>query len=119
MIEKKEILKLQNEIQNDFVSLIRKLNSVRVLVDQYVNETFGDPMIIQENVYPGPEVLVQKPVSPVVSSVDKKINNAMPSYSVVCSNCGVPTTVQFKPNLKRPVYCYNCYKGIMEKKNDR
>lgn len=30
-------------------------------------------------------------------------------YEVVCSGCGNKTTVPFKPNPSRAVYCANCY----------
>jgi CxxC-x17-CxxC domain-containing protein len=30
-------------------------------------------------------------------------------FKVQCSGCGVETTVPFKPDPNRPVYCRNCY----------
>lgn len=30
-------------------------------------------------------------------------------YDVVCSACGKPTQVPFKPSSDRPVYCRDCY----------
>ncbi|ODS41359.1 hypothetical protein BEH94_11950 [Candidatus Altiarchaeales archaeon WOR_SM1_SCG] len=30
-------------------------------------------------------------------------------HRVICSNCGKDTTVPFKPDGIRPVYCYECY----------
>ncbi len=30
-------------------------------------------------------------------------------YDVTCANCGKPTTVPFKPNGERPVYCRDCF----------
>jgi CxxC-x17-CxxC domain-containing protein len=32
-------------------------------------------------------------------------------FKVVCSGCGVETTVPFKPNPNRPVYCRTCYQS--------
>jgi CxxC-x17-CxxC domain-containing protein len=29
-------------------------------------------------------------------------------YDAVCSNCGVPTRVPFKPTGKKPIYCRDC-----------
>ncbi len=47
------------------------------------------------------------------------INQAIPSqkeeevlYDAVCSLCGKPTKVVFKPDGKRPVYCKSCRKKI-------
>jgi len=34
---------------------------------------------------------------------------ARPSYEAVCAECGVTTTVPFKPRGDRPVYCRTCY----------
>ena len=31
------------------------------------------------------------------------------TFSVTCSGCGAQTTVPFKPDPSRPVYCRNCY----------
>ncbi len=30
-------------------------------------------------------------------------------YPAVCAQCGVPTTVPFKPTGDRPVYCWECF----------
>lgn len=32
-----------------------------------------------------------------------------PSYGAVCAECGVETTVPFRPRGDRPVYCRVCY----------
>lgn len=32
-------------------------------------------------------------------------------YEVVCDECGEMTSVPFKPNGSRPVYCRNCYQS--------
>lgn len=32
-----------------------------------------------------------------------------PSYDAVCAECGVETTVPFRPRGDRPVYCRTCY----------
>jgi CxxC-x17-CxxC domain-containing protein len=32
-----------------------------------------------------------------------------PSYEAVCAECGVTTTVPFRPRGDRPVYCRTCY----------
>lgn len=37
-------------------------------------------------------------------------------YEAVCSNCAKQTTVPFKPDGKRPVYCLSCLKQIEEGK---
>jgi len=34
-----------------------------------------------------------------------------PLYDAVCSSCGKPTTVPFRPAAGRPVYCRDCYKS--------
>jgi len=31
-------------------------------------------------------------------------------YSAVCSDCGADTTVPFKPDMSRPIYCLDCFK---------
>jgi CxxC-x17-CxxC domain-containing protein len=33
-----------------------------------------------------------------------------PMFDAVCSKCGQPCKVPFKPSDGRPVYCRNCYK---------
>lgn len=33
------------------------------------------------------------------------------SFKVVCSSCGVETSVPFKPDPNRPIYCRNCYQA--------
>lgn len=35
--------------------------------------------------------------------------SARPSYEAVCAQCGVNTTVPFRPRGDRPVYCRDCY----------
>jgi CxxC-x17-CxxC domain-containing protein len=32
-----------------------------------------------------------------------------PSYAAVCAECGVETTLPFRPRGDRPVYCRTCY----------
>jgi len=32
-----------------------------------------------------------------------------PSFEAVCAECGVTTTVPFRPRGDRPVYCRTCY----------
>lgn len=34
-----------------------------------------------------------------------------PQYEVICSNCGVETTVPFEPSDDRPVYCSECFRN--------
>jgi CxxC-x17-CxxC domain-containing protein len=36
-----------------------------------------------------------------------------PSYEAVCAECGVNTTVPFRPRGDRPVYCRTCYTAHM------
>jgi CxxC-x17-CxxC domain-containing protein len=31
-------------------------------------------------------------------------------FTTTCSNCGVSTTVPFKPTGEKPVYCRDCYR---------
>jgi len=33
-----------------------------------------------------------------------------PTWDAVCSSCGKPCKVPFKPAEGRPVYCRDCYK---------
>ncbi|MEW6249129.1 MAG: CxxC-x17-CxxC domain-containing protein [Planctomycetota bacterium] len=33
------------------------------------------------------------------------------SYEAVCAECGVTTTVPFKPSQGRPVYCRDCFRA--------
>lgn len=33
------------------------------------------------------------------------------SYEAVCAECGVTTTVPFKPTSGRPVYCRDCFRS--------
>jgi len=35
-------------------------------------------------------------------------------YDVVCSECGEQTTVPFKPNQDKPLYCPDCYRKLKE-----
>ncbi|MFA6989459.1 MAG: CxxC-x17-CxxC domain-containing protein [Candidatus Gastranaerophilaceae bacterium] len=32
-------------------------------------------------------------------------------YNVICSACGVETTVPFEPRSDKPVYCSDCYRN--------
>ncbi len=34
---------------------------------------------------------------------------ARPNFEAVCAECGVTTTVPFRPRGDRPVYCRTCY----------
>ena len=34
-----------------------------------------------------------------------------PTYDAICSSCGEPTQVPFKPIPGRPVYCASCFAG--------
>jgi CxxC-x17-CxxC domain-containing protein len=36
-------------------------------------------------------------------------SSARPSFDAVCAECGVETTVPFRPRGDRPVYCRTCY----------
>jgi CxxC-x17-CxxC domain-containing protein len=36
-------------------------------------------------------------------------SNARPSFETVCAQCGVETTVPFRPRGDRPVYCRTCF----------
>ena len=42
-------------------------------------------------------------------SVDNHSSPARPSFEAVCAECGVQTTVPFRPRGDRPVYCRTCY----------
>jgi CxxC-x17-CxxC domain-containing protein len=42
-------------------------------------------------------------------SGDERPRTARPSYSAVCADCKVETTVPFRPRGDRPVYCRACY----------
>ncbi len=33
------------------------------------------------------------------------------SFDAVCASCGVQTTVPFKPDPERPVFCRDCYRS--------
>jgi CxxC-x17-CxxC domain-containing protein len=33
-------------------------------------------------------------------------------FEAICAQCGVPTTVPFKPRGDRPVYCRACYSTL-------
>lgn len=33
-------------------------------------------------------------------------------FDVVCSNCGRPTQVPFRPTGARPVYCQDCFQSV-------
>ena len=35
-------------------------------------------------------------------------------HDAVCAQCGVATTVPFKPRGDRPVYCRNCYSSMAQ-----
>lgn len=32
-------------------------------------------------------------------------------FPVICAECGKATTVPFKPNIEKPVYCKDCYQS--------
>lgn len=36
-------------------------------------------------------------------------NSSREMYPAICANCGIETTVPFKPTSDRPVYCKDCY----------
>ncbi|HSA07239.1 MAG TPA: zinc-ribbon domain containing protein [Candidatus Gastranaerophilales bacterium] len=38
-------------------------------------------------------------------------NRPQVRYDVTCSACGVKTTVPFKPNQDKPLYCPDCYRS--------
>ena len=40
-------------------------------------------------------------------------------YNVNCSSCGKPTTVPFKPDGVRPVYCRECLRKFRYKRYNR
>ena len=37
-----------------------------------------------------------------------------PSHSATCAECGIETTVPFRPTEGRPVYCKECYQKTKE-----
>lgn len=37
-------------------------------------------------------------------------------HEVQCANCGVTTTVPFKPTQDRPVYCRDCYRSMKDQR---
>ncbi|HLC89630.1 MAG TPA: type IV secretion system DNA-binding domain-containing protein [Patescibacteria group bacterium] len=52
---------------------------------------------------------------------DKPTQNSRPqikeknTYKVNCYECGKPTTITFKPDGVRPIYCPNCFQKLREK----
>jgi len=34
-----------------------------------------------------------------------------PQYKVICSACGIETTVPFEPRSDKPVFCSDCYRN--------
>jgi len=45
-------------------------------------------------------------------SVGKKVSSA--KYQVTCWSCGKETGINFEPDGKRPIYCYDCLKKVKE-----
>ncbi len=45
------------------------------------------------------------------SSYDRPQRDARESHEAVCAECGVTTTVPFKPSGDRPVYCRDCFRS--------
>ncbi|MHB8704106.1 MAG: zinc-ribbon domain containing protein [Candidatus Tyrphobacter sp.] len=43
------------------------------------------------------------------SGGDATRGSTRPSFEAVCAQCGVNTTVPFRPRGDRPVYCRDCY----------
>lgn len=39
---------------------------------------------------------------------EQKQGSSRQMYNAVCSNCGAPTSVPFKPTGKKPIYCRSC-----------
>lgn len=72
-----------------------------------------------------PAVPAAKPAAPASGAVapaasgggGKSKDQNKDQHKVVCSACGVETTVPFKPDPNRPVYCRACYLG--RRKNAR
>ncbi len=56
--------------------------------------TGGTPVVGEKVI-----VLEETPVSSHVKEVS----------AIVCAECGVETTVPFRPRLSKPVYCSNCF----------
>src|SRR5262245_19626624 len=53
---------------------------------------------VSGNVAPG--------AAPVLSAVPRTFHDA------VCSSCGTPTQVPFKPTAGKPVYCRDCFQSV-------
>ncbi|MDD3840315.1 MAG: zinc-ribbon domain containing protein [Clostridia bacterium] len=45
-------------------------------------------------------------------SRQRKGRNSAKLYDAVCSECGKPAKVPFRPSEDRPVYCKDCYQKI-------
>ncbi len=50
-------------------------------------------------------------------SISSQGQQAPVLYDAVCSLCGKPTKVVFKPDGKRPIYCKTCLKKVKEEKS--
>ena len=48
---------------------------------------------------------------PASVSVRRRSRPRKPRHQVVCAECGVSTSVPFRPRAERPVYCTSCYAG--------
>ncbi len=74
---------------------------------------FGEP---KENEKASSDVRDKKSQKEEYKNVSKIQGSAEPPllYDAVCSNCGKPTKVVFKPEKGRPVYCKSCLKKIKE-----
>ena len=48
---------------------------------------------------------------PASVSVRRRSRPRKPRHQVICAECGVSTSVPFRPRAERPVYCTSCYAG--------
>jgi CxxC-x17-CxxC domain-containing protein len=37
------------------------------------------------------------------------MGSTRPTFEAICAECGIATTVPFRPKGDRPVYCRTCY----------
>jgi len=57
-------------------------------------------------------------IAPTRKEEEKKSQNNSELFSAVCANCGENTSVPFKPDNTRPVYCKKCLSLLKEKKRN-
>ncbi len=88
------------------------VKSEKPLIEKTTTVPVASKMYTEPAKKPAAPALPSRPIEPRKSEPKKRKEKT--TYQVTCYECGKPTTINFKPDGVRPIYCQDCFKKMKD-----